>query len=797
MPLRLLLALCALLSCTLSVCAQQIRSVSGYVINDRLEPMTGNAYALSPADSSIIAGGSLMNGAFELKVQQRQSLLLKLSSFEFRDTFIRVTDNDTEAIRFDTIRIRSQEQMLGEVRITGRTPLMRQTAAGNMEVNVAGTILESSSSVSEILSRTPGVSLDENGELRVTGRGQAILYLNGKRINPERMATIPVAQIIRIEVIANPSSRYDADGKAVINIVTRANDAAGWNGSLRQYGQYSAFGGPLANTFFDAGYSGRKFSLLGNYSLQTGNERELLHTTRTRPNPGDYLESDLSTDWQRRFSSYHNYGLGAQYNLNAKTNISLTYSGNSDHLGGSVNSANRLTTLAGISRYTSDNDKNELRYNHSLIFNFNKTIDSLGSAIFIGSQYAYYNATTRDQITENSRVNDTIGQRFLKSNMDHEIMISGTQADYTRVFKAGNKLEAGAKFSYAFTSSGSAFFISDHYDGDYQPDPALSSRFRYEEKITAAYLMYSTTAAKLNLQAGVRSEWTTYQLSTTAGKGQSIENSYLNWFPDIQLALSASPELKLHASYQARIIRPRYQALNPWVVYQDPFTTIEGNPNLVPEKVHNIEAGLNYRQVGLKLGYSYSIDPLTGSALRGSTPNSYVLKGINLDKGHNYYIELTGNISLSWWSSTNVLNFSYHRLTDRQYNLQVRTPRPQLYLYTSNSFTIGRWFTLQLMAWYQSPQFDGLYDANSMASVTAAIEKSVLRNALKLSFSANDLFHQFFRSGNYNVGQTDIYYHRTYSSRYFKLGVAYRFGQSKQGGYRSKATGQQEANRAN
>lgn len=797
MPFRFYPALCLLLTGTLSVCAQQIRSVSGYVVNDRLEPMTGNVYALSPADSSIIAGGSLLNGAFELEIAPQRSLLLKLSSLEFRDTFIPAPYIDTDAIRLDTIRIRGEEQLLGEVRITGRPPLIRQTANGNMEVTIASTILESSSSVSELLSRTPGVSLDENGTLQVSGRGQALLYLNGKPINPERMAAIPVAQIIRIEVITNPSSRYDADGKAVINIVTRTNNTAGLSGSLKQYGQYSAFGGFLANTFLDAGYSGQKFSLVGNYSLQTGNERELLHTTRTRPNPDDYLESDLSTDWRRKFSNYHNYGLGAQYDLNAKTNISIAYSGSSDHLGGSVNSANRLSTLAGISRYTSGNDKNELRYNHSLTFNFNTILDSLGSALFIGSQYAYYNAATRDQITENSRVNDTMGQRFLKNNMDHEITISGTQADYSKVFKAGNKLETGAKFSYVHTSSGSAFLVADHSDGDYRPDAALSSRFRYEEKITAAYLTYSTAVGKLNLQAGLRSEWTSYTLNTTAGKGQITGRSYLNWFPNIQLDLPASPELKLRASYQARIIRPRYQALNPWVIYQDPFTTIEGNPGLSPEKVHNIEAGLSYRQVGLKLGYSYSIDPLTGSALRGSTPNSYVLKGINLDKGHNYYMELLGNISLSWWSSTNILNFSYRRLTDHQYDLQVRTPRPQLYLYTSNSFTIGRWFTLQLLAWYRSRQFDGLYDANSMATVTAAIEKSILRNALKLSFSANDLFHQFFRSGNYNIGQTDIYYHRTYSSRYFKLGAVYRFGQSEKTSYRNRATGQQEASRAN
>ncbi|MFB9077581.1 outer membrane beta-barrel family protein [Flavobacterium procerum] len=266
---------------------------------------------------------------------------------------------------------------------------------------------------------------------------------------------------------------------------------------------------------------------------------------------------------------------------------------------------------------------------------------------------------------------------------------------------------------------------------------------------------------------------------TNANAIQKFDKSYSNFFPNLLLNFNFSENWKGHFSYVSRITRPRYQALNPYVIYQDPFTTIEGNPNLVPEKTHAFEIGMMYKKFDFKIGYTYKIDPISGAALRGDTPNSYVLKAINLEEGHVFFSSLSRSFTVKWWNSTNTVSMNLTKQVDYNYSYVFSPVKPQFYFYSNNTFTIQKLFKLQLLAWYLGDRSYGLGTDNSRSTVTLGIEKNFFKEALKINFSANDIFHKFMVSGAYNVGQTQIYYHRTYTSNYFKLIATYNFGNSK------------------
>lgn len=795
--IRYSLIFLALFAAPILVHAQTIRSVSGRAINAKNETFAGNVLALSVRDSSVIKAATFEKGSFTLTDINQQEVIVQLTSLQFQDTMIRVRYSGKQDIDLGNILTGEAFAQLNEVRITSRTPFIRQTANGNMEVNVANTILATSNSVNEILSRAPGVIVSEDGQAQVIGKGEAIIYQNGKRITSEQMAAIPVSQITKIEIIGNPSSKYDAEGKAVINITTKMNTDEGIRGNVSQQITVSDFAGTSTNTSLNMSFAKNRFSMTGNYGMRAGKEREFLYTVRNRPKQDEYLNSELTTDWQRQFNTYNNYGLGAQYDFSEKTNISLAYSGNRDHLGGNIISKNNITSNSGESSYSSNIAKNETRYNHSVILNFNRITDSLGSAFFAGSQYSYYNAGVKDFIDETGKVNSSTAYRFLKNNMNQAISISGTQADYSKVFNTTTKLESGAKFSYVTNVSGTGFLISDTRNGDFLPDTGLSNKFRYTERVAAAYISYYTRlGSRINFNAGVRGEWTNYELNTTAGNGQLISNNYFNWFPNLQVDMPVSAKLKLRASYIARITRPRYQAINPTVIYQDPFTTIEGNPNLTPEKIHAFEAGAAYRKFDLRLGYSYTGNAFGGGAIRGNTPSSYVLKNFNIHSRHHYFATLARSFNIKGWSSVNTLNLQYRKEIDDEYNFVMRKPRPQVYFYTSNTIQVKKLFTIQLLAWYLGKEYSGLFYRNSRATITAGIEKNFFKNSFKLNFTANDIFYQSANSGDYNVGETGIYFHRSYTTRYFRLTVTYNFGRLKKLAYRTRATGQAENNRA-
>lgn len=689
-----------------------------------------------------------------------------------------------------------QHNELNEVVIKRQAALLKYSSDGNIDVNVANTLLSTSSSVNELLGRVPNVIVAE-GQISVLGKGEAIIYLNGILINYERFAAIPVSQISKIEVISNPSSKYDAEGKAVINIITKKNIENGMIGTASQQVTVSEFAGTSTNTLLDFNYTKGQFSFITNYGLQLGKGRELLYTTRTRPNPDEYMQSVLTTDWQRQFNNYSNFGFGLQYAFSEKNYISLAYSGNIEDLGGVVESRNSITNNMGNSFYATDIDKNDVLLNQFINLNYNAITDSKGSSLFIGTQYSNYNGTIKDFIDENSLVDERNAEKYLKNNVDNTIDIISIQADYSKKINENTKLETGAKFSNAKVQSGTDFLISDAENDGFELDDQLSSDFKYVEKISAAYFNYgSSLGKKFNFSFGVRGEWTSYNLYSTANGIQEFKKNYGNFFPNVLLNIDVSDDLKAHVSYVSRITRPRYQALNPYVIYQDPFTTIEGNPNLFPEKTHAFEIGTMYKKFDFKIGYTYKIDPISGAALRGNTPNSYILKAINLEAGHVFFSSLSRSFNVKWWNSTNTVSVNLTKSIDHYYSYVFSPVKPQFYFYSNNTFTIPNVFKIQLLAWYLGDRGYGLGSDNSRSTVTVGIERNFFKEALKLNFTANDIFHDFMVSGNYDVGQTEIYYHRTYTTNYFKLIATYSFGNSKKQTFKKAEIEQTENNRA-
>ena len=774
--------------------AQSIQKISGKVVNRNNELMMGTAVVLSVRDSLILKQQDFLDGVFQLSDINQKEVILKLTSAEFADKHLNINYSNAVNIDLSSIIVLESNNQLNEVVVKSQPSLLKYGANGTIDVNVTGTVLATSSSVNELLGRVPNIVVAE-GQISVLGKGEAIIYLNGILINYERFAAIPVSQIAKIEVISNPSSKYDAEGKAVINIITKQNIENGIMGTASQHVTVSKFAGTSTNTLVDFNYTKGKFSFITNYGLQLGKGRELLFTTRTRPNPDIYMKSVLTTDWQRQFNNYSNFGAGIQYTFSTNSYISLAYSGNIEDLGGAVKSRNSITNNLGNSFYATDIAKNDVLLNQFINLNYNLITDSKGSSLFIGTQYSNYNGTVRDFIEENSVVDETDGKRFLKNDVGNTINIAMAQADYSKKISDKTKLELGVKFSYAAIKSETDFFIAN--SNDFELDDTLSSDFTYNEKITAAYFNFgSMLGEKVNFSIGTRVERTSYDLYTNANGVQEFGKNYQNFFPNLLLNFNLSEDWKGHFSYVSRITRPRYQALNPYVIYQDPFTTIEGNPNLLPEKVHAFEIGAMYKKFDFKMGYTYKIDPISGAALQGDTPNSYILRSLNIEKEHTFFTSLSRSFNVKWWSSTNTVSMNLSKSVDNFYEYALGPVKPQIYLYSNNTFTIPDLFKIQLLAWYLGDKSYGLRSENPRSTVTLGIERNFFKEALKLNFTANDIFHKFMVSGDYEVGKTQIYYHRTYTTNYFKLIATYSFGNSKKTTYKKTEIEQTENNRA-
>ncbi len=777
--------------------AQNISKITGTVLNENKELTIGNVIIMSVVDSSLITGTSFFEETFEVDNINEKEILIKLTSLQqFKDTIFRINYNGESEIDLGEIIVGNVGVELNEVVVKGRIPTYVQKPDGTIEVLIENTTLSSSNSLNEILSKSPEIIVDESGAISLFGKGNAIIYLNGKRITDSQLSLISPSNVKKIEIIRNPSAKYDADGAAVVNIHTIQQGDDGYLGSIKQNISYSIFGGTLFNSYLNLNYKKGRFSSNAFYTLQVGKNRELLHTTRKRDAENVFLTTDLTTDWKRDYKNFSTYGLGLQYDITNKSYLSLEYSGFFESLGGNTFSENTIVDDNSTSFYESHESRDEKDFNHSISANYNLNMDSLGSSFFVGGQYSNFNIGTDNSIFEESMEENNSSFRHLKNISSLYIDIFSSQIDYTKKLKNGNVLEAGTKYSYVLNDFGFEFLVSED-DINYELDNDISNDFKYEESIASAYINYKGKFKNnINYTLGLRSEYTIYDLDLSPTENQTIKDKYINLFPNFSIGKTFSEDYNLNFSYTSKINRPAYHRLNPVLIYQDPYTSVQGNPKLRPQKTHAFELNSNIKKTNFKIGYNYMLDPFGGAAVRGEDPKSYILKAINYEKQHLWFTSVSRTFNTKWFTSTNTISLKYTRITETEYDFKTVESKPNIYVYSNNRFHITDSFKAEFLFWLRGQNNEGLHIRRRLYNITLALEKSFLNNSLKCRLIANDIFHNYIAKGDYNVAQTDVYYNRRWSTDYFRLSVIYNFGKLKKVGYKNNSVGGSENDRA-
>ncbi|MFK8161617.1 MAG: TonB-dependent receptor, partial [Lewinella sp.] len=545
----------------------------------------GNVMVLNSQDSSLLTGDFFLDGEVKVVGIDENEVLLRFTSLEFADVYHRVVNHGQIAIDFGLITIQPAALALDAIVVRGRKPVYTQRPDGTVEVLVANTVLAASTSTTEILARTPDVQIDEDGLLSVLGKGAATLYLDGQPITAEQLALVAPANVSKIAVIRNPSARYDASGGAVIEITTLRGREDGYRIGLQQNTGYSAFGGGQSYSGINLSGNKGRFAGQANYAVQLGEDRNVKFTTRDRTDPAIFLSSAVNIDWQRKLNGYHYYGLGLQYDAPGGGAISLGYTGATEQLGGNTFNTNRLIDDEGVLDYASTISMQERDRSNAISLNYNKELDSLGSGIFIGGQYVGFANTANNPILENGITPTGPTQRQLLNLLVLGIDVTSLQLDYTKVLSTGHRFEAGLRYGQVINNADLDFFIAEAGE-DFLPSEELSSIYIYNEQVSAGYLnMSGRLSDRIQYTAGLRTEQTNYTLSLKEEDEAPLSDNYLNLFPNAGLTLFLPENRTLNLSYTSRIRRPPYQSLNPNLIYQDPYTSIQGNPELIPEKI--------------------------------------------------------------------------------------------------------------------------------------------------------------------------------------------------------------------
>ena len=775
------------------------QTIKGKVVDDNEQPVIFAAVTLNnPKDSSLVKATITADyGIFEFNGIVSGKYILKITNMGYAD-YTRRIDLKEENLDFGTIYLNSEAQNLEEVTVVSEKPMV-QVLADKTVFNVENTINATGTSAFELLRKAPGVIVDNGGGFIVEGKTGVQIFIDGKLsvLQGEDLTnyleSLQATDVESVEIITQPSSKYDAAGNAgIINIKLKKDKSLGTNGTFTSGMTVGDFGRTNASINFNN--REKKGNFYGTYSNRFGKSTGFI----------DLLRSQFGTQFDSRSSSIYdrntnNIKLGYDYYLNSKHTIGAIVNGNFNN--GFTNSTTRTPirdagAIENDSVLVAFNQRQNTSYNINANLNY-KYADTLGHSINVDLDYGRYNSE-RDALQPNTYFNgdesQVLSERITFQDTPIDINIATIKADYEQDFLKG-KLGVGFKLSYINTDNTFDFF--NQLNGENILDTSQSNQFEYQENINAAYVNFNRKWGKWNLQFGLRMENTDSDgilTSQQQNEDDRVQRNYTDYFPSGGLTYQMNRKNQFALTYSRRIQRPNYQSLNPFEYQLDELSFSKGNPFLQPQYTNTIKLShtFNYR-LTTSISYSYVTDFFARVTIADSeTTNFLTTLNVADQEVINLGISYPKKI-YEWWNIYFSLNayVSDFKATSEEF-LPVR--QETLSFYAQNTLTLSKTLKMEISGWYSSPSiWGGTYQTESLGSLNLAFQKKLFdRFTARLSF--NDILFTVPWNGTTQFGDLFIDGRGGSDSRQVAFGLTYDFGRNEIKKARKRKTGLQDEN---
>ena len=742
-----------LLGCSFSLLAlAQTGMLKGKLHDSKGAPVPfANVALLKAADTAFVAGTLTDSaGAYSMPAPAAGTYLLRFTAIGFtRNKTAPFDITDPAASKdFGTILLQPEVTTLQDVTVTALRPTITQLP-DRMVVSVEGTAMAAGNNAYTLLTKAPGVFIDGEGNISLNGRSGITIMLDGRltylsaRDLRTLLESMSAENVKSIEIITNPSSKYDAEGTAgILNINLKKNTLQGINGSV-----YGSINHNFKQTGFTAGGNlahkrGRWNSFL---FLDGGRRVGGRDATFTRIFFGDpkttYFDQVATGNFKAEGPP--SVRLGTDYTLNEKHSIGFmaaftTNTAHSDFLTETLIGNAPKTPYQAID---ADNFNSNTYTNYTGNVHWVNKIDTLGTQLSADFDFVkitnqgeghFYNYFTDVQSGQQTR-------DFLYTSTPNGYNIYSGKADFVRPLKGKHKIESGIKASRVISDNDSRFYFAN---GGLVLDPLRTNHFKFHENIYAAYFNWSgPISKKVTVQTGLRAEQTENtgrQLTTE----QDSSRSYLGLFPTLFVQQKVTDNYSINWSYSRRLSRPNYGNLNPFRAYRDPYTWWEGNPGLRPQYTHVFSVAQAFKKIyHLTLSYLRHTDVITEVPTLDVEKNITIYTIGNLDKGHNVSATALAPIKITKkWDTQNTAVLAYAKFTTVTMNGPLQNDQVFYMLQSNHTILLPANIRMELNLMYRGPAANGLYIMDAMHRVDVAFKRSFLKKKLDLTINGNDLF---------------------------------------------------------
>ncbi len=784
----------------------QAQQINGLVKDESGQPLNGATVSLIKAkDSSIIKlAVTITAGTYNFSGISKGNYKVLLTSIGYAPVFsanFPFNSDDVTVPEFKLSRIMGN---LTTVNVTAKKPMV-EVKADKTILNVDGTINAIGSNALELLRKSPGVLFDKDDNISLSGKNGVQIYIDG-RSTPlsgtdlaNYLKTLQSSQIESIELITNPSAKYDAAGNAgIINIRLLKNKTLGANGSVNAGWNIGIT--PKYNTGASLNYRNKNINIFSTYNYTYAPNEQHLNIRRLLLD-SVFDQAGTIVDFRRS----HNFKIGADYFLNKKNTIGIMVNGIISDPISTSNGKIYISTIRteNVDRILiADNSTNMKRHNANINLNYNY-IDPKGTSFEANVDHGTYDINSNQvqgnhyyNATEQIKLNDIIYHMVSPA----QIKISSIKADYEQIFMKG-KLGLGAKSAFIKTDNDFQRYNVNYSVEDLDKD--RSNHFIYKENINAGYINFNRQYKNYMIQVGIRVENTTTESVSNGLKSDgsiyvpntsAFKRNYTDLFPSGAVSFNKNPMKQWSFTYSRRIDRPAYQDLNPFEFKLDEYTFMKGNINLRPQYTNSFGITHTYKyKLNLALNYSHVKDLFTQIMDTVETSKAFVSKK-NL--AIQDIISLTINYPFQYKAYslfTNISNNYSMYKADFGAGRKIDLNAFGFNVFIQNSLKFAKTWTAELSAFYNAPTiYMGNFKGKSIYNVDAGISKQLLKGKASAKVSVSDVFNTMkFRATSNFAGQATTFSYKQ-ESQQFKLSLAYRFGSNTVKAARQRASGAEE-----
>ncbi len=804
--------------------AQKAGSVSGKVADAKGGNIAFATVSLLRPDSSVV-GGSITtdDGKFTVTPVSPGKYILRVEFLGYRSKFqlVELTPDKNE-IAVGTVKLTATETTLNTVTIAGEKKVM-ELKVDKKVFNVEKNITSAGGSATDVLQNVPSVSVDADGALSLRGKGNVTVLIDGKPATlmgtdvTSALQSLPASSIESVEVITNPSARYDAQGTTgIINIITKKDTRGGINGTATVgAGTRDKYNGNLGlnmrkgkwNVFLNSSYRvNRTFNNITTHRQDVGVDGNSYYTYEHAP---------------RIFGGSFN-SIGATYDIDKSNSITVTQNINTMQWGFRDWSDYYVYSDPGE---TGTNIMHRSRFTESFggplssstAFDYKHKFKKKGEEINVDATYAITQVTRKQDyetvIDSNGKVYPAVISRAPGSGGNSSLNV---WADYVNPITETGKLGVGFKSQiFNFNSSNTPEIWTATDTNNKLVDYTQYTVYDYRQQIHAAYVNWSDQKGKISYQAGLRIEDAKYNGTGEVPTKTTFKNSFLNLFPSAFVSWQLTSSQSVYVNYSRRTNRPGFFQMMPFKDFSNPGTVSMGNPDILPEFIDNLEFSYNRNtpkgNTWIMSAYfartnnlsERVLKPITGDALDqqlGLTGDigQLLSRPMNIASGTTFGIEGTARLQFTKiWDGSISANFFNNQLT-------VGNIDPGYSAYIANNSGYG-WFSkvnssVKLPANF-SLQFNGNYESPKVITqgkqresywLDVAVRKNLWKNKANLVINCSDVFKTRQFINNYN---TTLYYqtiNRVKETRIGNITFTYRFGKQeggKPGGVGEKGRG--------